>query len=103
CRFCPAKLVCPLMTSLFGAAMTADPKLVVKLTDESLGRSYKYTAAVKFYLKAMEDETFRRLNCGGEITGVKLVHKRADRVYKPLAEIERDGKKFELPVPELAK
>jgi len=82
CRFCPAKLVCPLMTSLFGAAMTCDPKQVVHLNDESLGRSYQYTAAVKSYLKAMEDETFRRLNSGGLVPGVKLVQKKANRVWK---------------------
>lgn len=82
CRFCPAKLVCPLMTSLFGAAMTADPKIVVNLSAESLGRSYQYTQAVKFYLKAMEEETFRRLNAGGLIPGVKLVPKKANRVFK---------------------
>lgn len=94
CRFCPAKLVCPLMVSLFGAAMTCDPKQVVALSDESIGRSYKYTAAVKSYLKAMEEETFRRLNTGSMIDGVKLVHKRADRVYKTALsedEIEKTG------------
>lgn len=86
CRFCPAKLVCPLMTSLFGAACTADPKLIVNLSDESLGRSYQYTQAVKFYLKAMEDETFRRLNTGAAVPGTKLVMKKANRVYKEGAE-----------------
>jgi len=82
CRFCPAKLVCPLMTSLFGAACTADPQVVVNLSDASLGRSYQYVQAVKFYLKAMEDETFRRLNGGGEVPGTKLVMKKANRVWK---------------------
>lgn len=82
CRFCPAKLVCPLMTSLFGAAMQADPKTTVNLSDESLGRSYQYTAAVKQYLRAMEEEAFRRLNIGGSIPGIKLVNKKAHRVFK---------------------
>jgi len=82
CRFCPAKLVCPLMTSLFGAAMTADPKHVPQLTDASLGRSYQYMAAVKHYLKALEEETFRRLNVGGDVPGTKLVLKKANRVFK---------------------
>jgi hypothetical protein len=82
CRFCPAKLVCPLMVDLFGAASTADPKKVIQLTDESLGRSYQYTAAVKHYLKALEEETFRRLNVGGVVPGTKLVLKKANRVFK---------------------
>lgn len=96
CRFCPAKLVCPLMTSLFGAAMTADPRQVIHITDESLGRTYQYTAAVKSYLKALEDETYRRLNIGQDIPGTKLVNKKANRVFKSGAEAlfrERFGAK----------
>ena len=85
CRFCPAKLVCPLLSSLFGAACTANAQTIVNLSDESLGRSYQYVQAVKFYLKAMEDEAFRRLNTGAEIDGVKLVNKKANRVFKPEA------------------
>jgi hypothetical protein len=86
CRFCPAKLVCPLMVSLFGAACTADPKLVVKLDTQSLGRSYQYTAAVKSYLKALEEETLRRLMAGDEVPGTKLVNKKANRIWKDGAE-----------------
>jgi hypothetical protein len=87
CRFCPAKLVCPLLTSLFRAAATANPKEIVNLSDESLGRSYQYVQAAKFYLKAMEDETFNRLNRGREVDGVKLVHKKANRVWKDKAAV----------------
>jgi len=82
CRFCPAKLVCPLLTGLFGAAMQANPKEIVNISDASIGRSYQYTHAVKFYLKALEEETFRRLNTGTQIDGVKLVMKKANRVFK---------------------
>lgn len=82
CRFCPAKLVCPLMTSLFGAAMKTNPKSVTELSDDSLGRSYQYKQAVNFYLKAMEEETFRRLNNGKVVPGCKLVPKKANRVFK---------------------
>lgn len=83
CRFCPAKLVCPILTSLFGAAMTADPKSVRYISNESLGRSYQYIPAVKSYIKAMEDEAFRLLNLGKEVPGVKLVPKKANRAWKP--------------------
>jgi hypothetical protein len=86
CRFCPAKLVCPLMVSLFGAASTADCKGVVKLDTESLGRSYQYTAAVKSYIKALEEETFRRAMAGDQAPGTKLVNKKANRIYKDGAE-----------------
>jgi hypothetical protein len=92
CRFCPAKLVCPLMVSLFGAACKADPKLVVKLDTQSLGRSYQYTAAVKSYLKALEEETLRRLMAGEEVPGTKLVNKKANRIFKEGASYAIDDK-----------
>lgn len=82
CRFCPAKLVCPLMHGLWGAAIKTDPKFVVNLTDARLGQDYQYIQAVKFFIKAMEDETFRRLNKGDQIPGAKLVQKKANRVHK---------------------
>lgn len=85
CRFCPAKLICPMMASLFGAACKSNPKEIVPLTDQSLGRSYKYMQAIKSYLKALEDEVFRRLNIGGIVPGCKLVPKKANRVFKPEA------------------
>jgi hypothetical protein len=82
CRFCPAKLVCPLMVSLYGAAMTADPKKVVNLSNEQMGRDYQYLKAVKHYLKAFEEETFRRLNLGEEVPGTKVVFQKSNRVFK---------------------
>lgn len=86
CRFCPAKLVCPLLTSLFKAACVANPKHVVNFDDVSLARSWKYSKAVKFYLTALEVEMFRRLNLGRTegFEGVaKLVPKKSNRVFKP--------------------
>ncbi len=85
CRFCPAKLICPMMSSLFGAACTSNSKALVPLTDATLGRAYQYKEAVKFYLKAMEEEVYRRLNLGGAVPGCKLVPKKANRVFKPEA------------------
>ena len=82
CRFCPAKLVCPMMNSLFRAAATANPKFVVNLSDKSIGMSYQYVQAVKFYLKALEEEVFKRLNSGKDVRGTKLVYKKANRVFK---------------------
>lgn len=82
CRFCPAKLVCPLLTSLFGTAAKADPSNVANLDDQSLGRSYQYIKAVEFYLKAMKEETLRRLLAGAKVPSAKLVNKKANRVWK---------------------
>lgn len=86
CRFCPAKLVCPMLQGLFGAAAQCDPKLVLNVTDERLGREYQYLQGVKFYIKALEEETLRRLNMGDAIPGTKLVQKKANRVFKIGAE-----------------
>lgn len=85
CRFCPAKLVCPLLDGLAKAAATHDPKRIVAMDDKTLGESYKLAQAVKFYLKAQEEEVFKRLNLGRDLGGPKLVDKRANRVFKPEA------------------
>lgn len=86
CRFCPAKLACPLLTSLFRAAATHNPKDVVHLDNDSLGRAYQLGAAVKHYITALETEAFRRLNKGEVPTGTKLVKKKANRVLTEIGQ-----------------
>lgn len=81
CRFCPAKLVCPLMVNLFAAASTADPEEVRELTDAQLDREYPLVEAVKHYLRALEAEAYARLNRGRDFGNIKLVHKKANRVW----------------------
>lgn len=85
CRFCPAKLLCPLLSSLFGAAATFNPKAIPSLDAQSLGLSWRRIAGVKMYLKALEEEAFRRAKRGDDVAGVKLVHKKANRVFRPEA------------------
>lgn len=82
CRFCPAKLACPMLRGMFGAAALTDPRVAETMTDDMLGVEYTLMAAVKMYQKAIEDEALRRLNRGAKITGIKLVDKRANRVWK---------------------
>lgn len=86
CRFCPAKLACPLLYGLFKAAANINPKVIVNLSDEAAGRDYKLREAVKFYLKAQEDDMLKRLLAGRAIAEAKLVNKKADRVLKDGAE-----------------
>lgn len=81
CRFCPAKLVCPVLTGLFGAATQADASALVNFSDASLARNYTLVDAVKHYIKALEAETYRRLSIGNEVPGFKLVPKKANRVF----------------------
>lgn len=88
CRFCPAKLVCPVLTGMFGAAATANPKNLGDFSDERLGLEWHMKEAVKFYITALDTEVYRRLNLGANVAGTKLVNKRSDRVLKAGAEKE---------------
>lgn len=103
CRFCPAKLVCPLLTALFQAAAVANPKHIPDQSDAALGENYKLADAVKHYLKALEAETFGRAMRGHQIPHVKLVNKRANRTWKDgaLALAEARFGKDALTLPEL--
>ncbi len=82
CRFCPAKLYCPLLNGLFGAAAKANPEAIPNFSSERLGLEYMQREAVKFYMKALEDETYRRNMTGNTVPHTKLVQKRANRVFR---------------------
>lgn len=82
CRFCPAKLVCPMLTALFQAACLAKADHLPDTSDEALGRNFVLAAGVKHYLKALELEAYNRAMRGHTIPGGKLVHKKANRVWK---------------------
>ena len=82
CRFCPAKLVCPSLSGLFGAAAKANAKHLVDTSDEALGENYQLVEAVKHYIKALEAEAFARSMRGRAIPHTKLVHKKANRTWK---------------------
>lgn len=103
CRFCPAKLACPLLVSLFRAACTYDHKEVVSITSEALGLSYQKTEALKFYMKALEDEVYRRHMAGTDVPHTKLVNKKANRIFNPTVTMKMEGKDVEVPVLEAAK
>lgn len=98
CRFCPAKLVCPLLTGLFKAAAMYDPKAVVNVSDDAMGLAYDKIQAVKFYLKALEEEAFRRLSHGAKLPLVKLVNKKANRIFKETCTVQVEGKDTEVPL-----
>lgn len=94
CRFCPAKLICPMLTGLFGAAMRTNPQAVKNLSDLDVGLNYERINGVKFYIKALEEEAFRRLSANKDLgeTGPKLVNKKANRVWKAGAKALFTGK-----------
>lgn len=86
CRFCPAKLICPMLTGLFRTAATIDTEALGGMTDEALDRDYALIEAVQMRLRAIKDEVFRRLQHGREFAEAKLVGKQADRVFRGGAE-----------------
>lgn len=98
CRFCPAKLFCPLLAGLFGAAAKADPLALPNFGAKRLGLEYQQREAVKFYMKALEGEVYRRLSIGHPVPGTKLVQKQAKRVWKTTTMMEIDGKETEVVV-----
>lgn len=82
CRFCPAKLVCPLLTSVFQAAALANPKHIPDTSDVVLDLSGSLAAAAKHYIKALELEIFNRAMRGVMFEHHKLVPKKANRILK---------------------
>ena len=87
CRFCPAKLVCPMLTGLFKAACTISADLPPDYSDDQLGLSYPLIDPVKFYAKALEKEALRRMSAGktlsvGDGKALKLVHQKTNRAWK---------------------
>lgn len=82
CRFCPAKLACPMLHGLFKAATVANPAHLPNMGDVALGQNFTLAAGVKHYVKALELEAYNRAMRGHAIPGGKLVHKKANRVWK---------------------
>jgi hypothetical protein len=98
CRFCPAKLICPLMQSLYRAASTYDPKEIVSVSSEALGLAYTKVEPVKFYLKALEEEVYRRNMAGKAVPHTKLVNKKAHRIFTDTVTEKVEGKDVEVPI-----
>ena len=88
CRWCPAKLICPLQKEAVETAATARPEEVGPMEDFELSAAAEKIAGLKAYIHAIEDEIYRRLMKGGKVPGWKVVAKKADRVWKPEAEAE---------------
>ena len=86
CRFCPASIVCPAMSGMWGAFAGASAGDVPALSDAELGRQYQLTEAVMIYKKALGDEVYRRLLKGKEVPFTQLEENTADRVWKDGAE-----------------
>jgi hypothetical protein len=82
CRFCPAKLFCPMLQGLFGAAAKADASHLANFGQKRLSLEYGQLDAVNFYIKAMKDEVYRRNMLGNTVPGTKLVLKKSNRIFR---------------------
>lgn len=86
CQFCPAKLICPVLTGMFEAAVNADPAKVGSLSDAALAMNWRMIDGVRKYINALDDEMFKRAMEGRKMPGAKLVLTKANRVWKDGAE-----------------
>jgi hypothetical protein len=82
CRFCPVKIVCPVLGALSKAAATAPTSALETLSNDALGREFELGKAVEIYLKAVYTEMSRRALSGQEGPW-KIVRKKADRQWIP--------------------
>lgn len=82
CQFCPAKLLCPVLQGAFGGAANADHAALPDMTDERLALEYELVDPVKKYLRAVEEECYRRAIEGKPVPGTQLEKGRSDRQWK---------------------
>ena len=88
CRFCDAKaaLACPALKALYKQTLDAEAT-VAQYPNATLLADWENISPVKMHIKAIEDEVMRRL-MASQLTNngkVKLVNKKANRVWKPEA------------------
>lgn len=86
CRFCPAKLVCPVLKGMFEAAAVCDASQLQQYSRADLDRQYAQIEAVQSFIRALKAEVERRALLGEPFDAAKLVNRKADRVWKPGAE-----------------
>lgn len=82
CFFCPARLVCPLVKGNYDAMAEESSKPLENLTSDKLAEQYEKLTAVRRYIKALEDECYKRaMNCD-PVPGTKLIYGRSSREWK---------------------
>lgn len=91
CRFCPAKAFCPALIELANEAYEMGDD-IKPLTDAELSDWMRKRAALRHFLRGLDDEAYHRLTKGNEIPGYKLVPKRSARTWVDGAEEELKNK-----------
>lgn len=83
CRFCPAKLICPLLRAEFHAMEKLVDNPLDNLSDAALAKQYDRIDAVDTYIRALRAEAFKRALAGNPLPGTKLIYGRSTREWNP--------------------
>lgn len=91
--FCPARLTCLAVRKLVEETRATTEEDIRAMEDWELGLFRQDLEVCVGLKRTADDEIFTRLSKGKDVSGWKLVDKRADRVFKETREVEIDGKK----------
>jgi hypothetical protein len=86
--FCPQRLTCPAIKEMRARVLTYTPEIIKAMEDWELGLAATETNIVKGLAKVFDEEIFTRLRAGKQISGWKMVAKKADRVWKDDAPLD---------------
>ena len=86
--FCPKRLTCPAIKELRARVLTYTPEIIKAMEDWELGLAATETNIVKGLAKVFDEEIFSRLRAGKQVSGWKMVAKKADRVFKDDAPLD---------------
>jgi len=86
--FCPKRLTCPAIKEMRARVLTYTPEIIKAMEDWELGLAATETNIVKGLAKVFDEEIFTRLRAGKQISGWKMVAKKADRVFKDDAPLD---------------
>jgi hypothetical protein len=86
--FCPKRLDCPAIKELRARVLSYTPEVIKNMEDWELGLAATETNIVKGLAKVFDEEIFTRLRAGRQVSGWKLVAKKADRVFKDDAPLD---------------
>jgi len=86
--FCPKRLTCPAIKEMRARVLTYTPEIIKAMEDWELGLAATETNIVKGLAKVFDEEIFTRLRAGKQVSGWKMVAKKADRVFKDDAPLD---------------
>lgn len=90
CRWCKAKNVCPAIAKIKNEAAALDFKDVPKMEKDDLGMWYGKISILKLAIKAIEEETKKRLIEGQKIKGFRLAPGTVKREWKDPEILKKD-------------